>query len=277
MADDDLACALPPALHESIARELHAALRAGRTIAPLVDRYPSMTIDDAYRVSLLMAERRLAEGERMIGKKIGVTSRVVQEMLNVDQPDFGFLTNAMQVRDGATIDLEGRFIQPRIEGEIAFLLRDTLRGPGVSAAAVLEATESIHPCFEVVDSRIEDWRISIVDTVADNASCGAFVKGETSVGPSAVDLDELTLQVSCNGQLISTGRGDAVIGGPAGAVAWLANTLARYGVALEAGDIVLSGSCVPLHPVTAGDSFELTMAGVGGCSVAFRAGDGAST
>lgn len=269
MARHDLRSALSADDRGEIAAELYEALGARRMVDPLVSRYPQMTIDDAYQVSLLLLERRLADGERVIGKKIGVTSRVVQEMLGVDQPDFGFLTDAMLVEDGAKIDTGSRFIQPRIEGEIAFRLHHTLWGPGIDAAAVLAATEAVLPCFEIVDSRIRDWQITILDTVADNASCGAFVLGTAGVAPEAIELDELTLEVRRNGQPLSTGQGRAVLGGPAGAVAWLANTLSRYGVALEAGEIVLSGSCVPLEPVTAGDIFELEMAGVGGCRVAF--------
>ncbi len=161
--------------------ELYRALRDRRTVAPLIARDPSLTIADAYAISLDALARRRADGERVVGKKIGVTSKAVQDMLGGHQPDFGFLTDRMWVPnvDGvAEIDIAARgLIQPRAEAEIAFILKSQLVGPGVTAADVIAATQSIAPCFEIVDSRIDDWKIKIVDTVADNASCGVYVIG----------------------------------------------------------------------------------------------------
>jgi 2-oxopent-4-enoate/cis-2-oxohex-4-enoate hydratase len=253
-----------------LAAELYAALRACRTVPPLAARYPQLTIDDAYGISLDFLRRREADGERVVGKKIGVTSKPVQDMLGVHQPDFGFLTDVMQVADGATVDIAGRgLIQPRAEAEIAFLLGADLIGPGVTGEAVLAATEFIVPCFEIVDSRIENWKIGIIDTVADNASCGVFVLGAARVSPVGLDLPALHVRVSKNGAFLSEGVGAAVQGSPLNAVAWLANTLGRYGVALKAGEVILSGSLVPLEPAVAGDYFEMTLDGVGGASVRF--------
>ncbi len=248
--------------------ELHEALRGGRTVAPLIAREPSLTIDDAYTISLDFLSRRLAEGERVIGKKIGVTSKAVQDMLGVFQPDFGFLTDAMQVEGDIDFAAE-RLIQPRAEAEIAFILKSGLAGPGVTVVDVIAATESIAPCFEIVDSRIDDWKIGIVDTVADNASCGVFVLGEARADPRAHDLPALRVTVTKNGAPLSEGTGAAVQGNPAEAVAWLANTLGAYGVTLDAGDIILSGSLVPLEPAAAGDIFEMTLHGVGTCTAKF--------
>ncbi len=189
-------------------------------------------------------------------------------MLGVRQPDFGFLTECMWV--GETIDLERcGLIQPRAEAEIAFILRDGLKGPGVTAEQVIAATESIAPCFEIVDSRIRDWKIGIVDTVADNASCGVFVLGEARSSPHGLDLPSLHVTVRKNGLPLSEGYGSAVQGSPAQAVAWLANTLGAYGVSLDAGDIILSGSLVPLAPAAAGDLFEMELHGVGRCAARF--------
>ena len=253
-----------------LAGELYAALRGRRTVAPLAARYPHLTIDDAYGISLDFLRRREADGERVVGKKIGVTSKPVQDMLGVHQPDFGFLTDVMQVADGATVDIAGhRLIQPRAEAEIAFLLRADLIGPGVTAEAVLKATEFIVPCFEIVDSRIEDWKIGIIDTVADNASCGVFVLGAARISPVGLDLPALQVRVTKNGAFLSEGVGAAVQGSPLNAVAWLANTLGRYGVALKTGEVILSGSLVRLEPAGAGDFFEMTLDGVGGASVRF--------
>lgn len=251
------------------AGSLYRALRDGTTIAPPSETDPSLTIDDAYAISLAVLERRLADGERLIGKKIGVTSKVVQDMLGVDQPDFGFLTDVMLVEDGV-IDMAAHgLISPRAEAEIAFFLKDDLEGPGVTEAAVLAATDRIAPCFEIVDSRIADWRIGIVDTVADNASCGVFVVGAARADPAAYDLAALRVTVRKNGGFLSEGLGSAVQGSPLASVAWLANTLGRYGVGLKAGDIILSGSLVPLEPARAGDRFDMTLDGVGACSVRF--------
>jgi 2-oxopent-4-enoate/cis-2-oxohex-4-enoate hydratase len=248
--------------------ELYRALRERRTVAPLIARDPALTIADAYAISLDALARRQADGERVVGKKIGVTSKAVQDMLGVHQPDFGFLTDRMWVAGDIDIAALG-LIQPRAEAEIAFILKSQLVGPGVTAADVIAATESIAPCFEIVDSRIADWKIGIVDTVADNASCGVFVIGDARADPAAHDLPALHVTVTKNGQPLSEGYGAAVQGSPAEAVAWLANTLGEHGVSLDAGDIILSGSLVPLAPAVAGDVFEMVLHGIGGCTARF--------
>ena len=250
------------------AGRLYDALRERRTIAPLTGEDASLTIDDAYAISLDVLARRQADGERVVGKKIGVTSKAVQDMLGVHQPDFGFLTDRMWIAGDIDIASEG-LIQPRAEAEIAFVLKDGLKGPGVTAAQVLDATESIAPCFEIVDSRIADWKIGIVDTVADNASCGVFVIGEARADPRAHDLPALHVTVTKNGEPLSEGYGSAVQGSPAEAVAWLANTLGAHGVTLDAGDVILSGSLVPLAPAVAGDVFEMELHGIGRCVARF--------
>lgn len=252
----------------TLADELYHALREGRTVEPLIAREKDLTIDDAYAISLAVLARRLASGERIVGKKIGVTSKAVQDMLGVHQPDFGFLTDTMWIE--GDIDIAGQnLIQPRAEAEIGFVLKSGLKGPGVTAADVIAATEAIVPCFEIVDSRIENWKIGIVDTVADNASCGVFVLGEARADPLAHDLPDLHVTVTKNGVPLSEGYGRAVQGSPAEAVAWLANTLGAYGVTLDSGDIILSGSLVPLEDARAGDVFEMELHGVGGCTARF--------
>jgi 2-oxopent-4-enoate/cis-2-oxohex-4-enoate hydratase len=237
---------------------LYQALRERRTIKPLIEQDPSLTIDDAYAINLDFLSHRLADGEKVVGKKIGVTSKAVQDMLGVHQPDFGFLTDWMYVNGDIDIDAKA-LIAPRAEAEIAFILKESLNGPGVTAADVVAATQSIAPCFEIVDSRIDDWKISIVDTVSDNASCGVYVIGEERLDPSSLDLPNLHVAVTKNGEPLSEGYGHAVQGDPAQAVAWLANTLGAYGVTLDAGDVILSGSLVPLAPATRGDRFEMTL------------------
>jgi 2-oxopent-4-enoate/cis-2-oxohex-4-enoate hydratase len=217
----------------------------------------------------MLALREKYDGETVIGKKIGVTSAAVQEMLGVHQPDFGFLTDAMAYPDGGSIPVKDNLIAPRAEGEIAFLLGADLVGPGVNEEHVLAATEYILPCFEIVDSRIQDWDIRIEDTVADNASCGAFVLGSPCRDPRELDLAGLRMRVYRNGELCSEGMGSAVQGNPLTAVAWLANTLGDFGISLRAGEVILSGSLVPLIPVLPGDRFSLELQGVGRCECSF--------
>ena len=253
---------------EKFGRALYEALRDRRTVPPLIEQDLTLTIDDAYAISLDFLARRRKDGERVVGKKIGVTSKAVQDMLGVHQPDFGFLTDWMHVT--GDIDVEAKaLIAPRAEAEIAFILKNGLTGPGVTAEQVIAATEFIAPCFEIVDSRIKDWKIGIIDTVADNASCGVFVLGEARADPRAHDLPSLHVTVTKNGAPLSEGYGSAVQGDPAQAVAWLANTLGAYGVTLDAGDVILSGSLVPLEPAVKGDLFEMTLHGVGTCTAKF--------
>lgn len=253
---------------DAFADELYRALRERRTVPPLIARDPALTIDDAYGISLGTLARRQADGERVVGKKIGVTSKAVQDMLGVHQPDFGFLTDRMWVEGDIDVTRCG-LIQPRAEAEIAFILKQGLRGPGVTAEQVIAATAAVAPCFEIVDSRIENWKIGIVDTVADNASCGVFVIGDARADPRAHDLPSLHVTVTKNGAPLSEGYGSAVQGSPAEAVAWLANTLGSYGVTLDAGDVILSGSLVPLADAKAGDIFEMELHGVGACTARF--------
>jgi len=254
---------------EAYGDELYEALRARHTVAPLTDRWPEMTIDDAYHVSLRMVRRRLEDGEKIIGKKIGVTSRAVQEMLGVFQPDFGYLTDRMLYPNGGPMPIGDELIQPRAEGEIAFQLKRGLNGPGVTNDDVLEATECVMACFEVVDSRVHDWKVKIQDTVADNASCGLFVLGEPRVAPEGLDFPNLRMRVYKNGAPLSEGRGSAALDSPLHCVSWLANTLSQYGITLDPGDIVLSGSLVPLEPVASGDEMRLEVEGVGTAAVRF--------
>lgn len=257
-------------LIQALGDELFDALRQRRTLAPLTSRHGGITVDDAYRVSLRFLARREAMGERVVGKKIGVTSKPVQEMLGVFQPDFGFLTDAMHLPDGATVSLrQAGLIQPRAEGEIAFMLKADLQGPGVTKEDVLAATDWVAPCFEIVDSRIDNWKIKIQDTVADNASCGVFVVGTRRTDPAALDLAAASMQMWKNGAPAGAGLGAAVQGHPAEAVAWLANTLGAWGIPFKAGELILSGSLAPLVPAAAGDCFTMQIEGLDGCSVAF--------
>ena len=249
------------------AQQLYKALRSGKSIEPLTDSRPNMTIDEAYAISLAMRDMRLADGETIIGKKIGVTSEAVMNLLNVNQPDFGFLTDAMWAQDN--IVHTATMILPRAEAEIAFRLKSDLLGPGITEDDVLNATEAVAACFEVVDSRIRDWKIKIQDTIADNASCGTMAISDQWVDPRDVDLLECKAIVSKNGTFLSEGVGAATLGSPLKAVAWLANTLGERGIPFRAGEIILSGSLVPLEPVVAGDKLHVSISGLGECEVLF--------
>jgi 2-oxopent-4-enoate/cis-2-oxohex-4-enoate hydratase len=257
------------AMRAQLTQELYVALSTRRVVPPLRSRGLELDIDDAYAISLGLLARRQQAGEKVIGKKIGVTSKAVQDMLGVHQPDFGFLTDRMLIADGATIHIADTLIQPRAEAEIALILRSGLKGPGVTMEDVLQATEAVAPCFEIVDSRIENWNIGILDTVADNASCGVFVLGSARLDPRPLDLAALQVKVWKNGAPLSEGLGSAVQGSPLASVAWLANTLGRYGVSLDPGEIILSGSLVPLETARSGDSFQLRLEGVGNASIRF--------
>ncbi|MCO4746258.1 MAG: fumarylacetoacetate hydrolase family protein [Proteobacteria bacterium] len=251
---------------DALGLELYTALRSREVVAPLKGRVDGLTIEMAYQISDAMLQRRLADGERIIGRKIGVTSPAVQNMLGVHQPDFGTLTDAMLCSD--EMPVSELMIQPKAEGEIAFTLREDLMGPGVTAQDVFDATATVHACFEVVDSRIADWKIGIEDTVADNASSGMFALGP-GVSPFGVDFEGCKMVVQKNGAFLSEGLGNAALGSPLKAVAWLANTFGELGIGLKAGDIVLSGSLVPLEAVQAGDTMHVSIEGIGSLSLRF--------
>ena len=253
---------------EKYGDELYDALINRKAVAPLTDREADITIEDAYQIQQRMIQRRLDAGETIIGKKIGVTSKVVMDMLKVDQPDFGMMTSGMVFNEGESIDTS-TMIAPRAEAEVAFVLKSDLMGPGVTAADVLRATDFVVPCFEIVDSRIQDWKIKIQNTVADNASCGVLVLGGRHKSPADIDLALAGMVLEKNGEIISTSTGAAVQGSPVNAVAWLANTLGNLGIGLKAGEVILSGSQSPLVPVKAGDSLVCTVGGLGGTSVRF--------
>jgi len=252
----------------SLGDELHRALVERKTVPPLSDRGLGLTIEDAYRIQERMLSHRLNAGARVVGKKVGATSKAVQDLLNVRQPDFGLLLSDMIYNSGETVPM-ARLIQPRAEGEIAFLLNRDLMGPGVDRADVLAATELIMPCFEIVDSRIDNWKIGIADTVADNASCGVIALGAAAKRPRDVDLELCGMSLEKNGEVAVTGAGAAALGHPADAVAWLANTLGALGVPLKAGELILSGSLAALVPVQSGDCLSLSIGGLGGCSIRF--------
>jgi 2-oxopent-4-enoate/cis-2-oxohex-4-enoate hydratase len=251
-----------------VGRRVVRGLESGEAIAPLTEREPTITIDDAYGVQLRTIGRRKEAGERLVGKKIGITSRAVMQMLKVEQPDFGHLLSGMAFGEGETLQAS-RFCQPRGEGEIAFILKHDLSGPGLTNADVLAATQCVMPGFEIVDSRVTDWKIKIQDTVADNGSAAAFVLGDNALDPRKVDLVTVGMVLEKNGEVIGTGAGAASLGNPVNAVTWLANKLGGFGIALKGGEVILSGSLSIMFPIQRGDSLRMRLGGIGSVSCRF--------
>jgi 2-keto-4-pentenoate hydratase len=251
-----------------IAERLSAAEADVTAIAPLTETTPDLTVEDAYRVQLLNVERRRAAGERVRGHKVGLTSRVMQEQLGVDEPDYGHLFDSMFVYEGADIAVS-ELCAPRVEVEVAFVLGKELRGPGCTVADVLMATEYVLPSLEIIDSRIADWRITLPDTIADNASSARIVLGANPTRLEDVDVRALGAVLSLNGEVVATGASAAVLGNPVTAVAWLANKVADFDVRLEPGHVVLPGSCTKAVPVAAGDAVRAEFDQLGHVAVNF--------
>jgi 2-keto-4-pentenoate hydratase len=251
-----------------LADQLWQADRTAVPIAPLTDQHPELVIEDAYAIQSHNIQRRVAAGARVRGRKVGLTSRPMQQLLGVDEPDYGVILDDMLIEDGDPIDLS-RLVQPRIEAELAFVMERDLAGPGVTAATALAAVAGVLPAVEIVDSRVADWKIKLVDTVADNASSGLLVLGGTLHRAMDLDLRLLGVVVSRGGQLLDTGAGAAALGNPARCVAWLANKLAGFGDGLRAGDVVLPGAVHRMVPVAPGDVFRADFAHLGAVTVRF--------
>lgn len=249
------------------ARLLAEAEAAGRPIPPLVDTYGAISPADAYRIQLRNVERRRTEGDDVVGMKAGLTSKAMQQLLGVDQPDFGHLFRSMSVENGGRIDLAS-CMQPRIEAEVGVVLKADLSGDRVSVDDVARATGALVASLEIVESRIADWRITIGDTIADNASCGKFVIGHhDEVGGRDPRL--IGVVVSRNGIPVESGVGAAVMGNPFASVAWLAETLTALGSGLRAGQVVLPGAVHAMVPVQPGDHFLAEFAHIGNVEVTF--------
>lgn len=249
------------------AEQLWDAQRDRAPIAPITIAYPGLDVADAYAIQRVNMHRRLAAGAKLVGHKIGLTSKPMQTLLGVDEPDFGFILDDMVVQTGS-IAVES-FCAPRVEPEVAFLLHAPLRGPHIGPADVRAATEAVAVALEVVDSRIADWKLTLPDTVADNASSGAVVLGDWIPYTEALNLPEAVATLELGGELIDTGKGSAVLGDPAVAVAWLANALADYGTGLEAGQVVMSGSFTSAAFVHTRDTARATISGLGAVSLSF--------
>ena len=239
-----------------------------RPIPPLIDGEPGLEVADSYEIQNINIRRELAEGARIVGHKIGLTSRAMQQMMGVDIPDFGHLLDTMVLDTTRPIPLSG-FVQPRVEVEIAYVLGSPLQGPGVTREDVEAAVSHVLPCLELIDSRIEGWRIGLMDTIADNASSAAVL-----LGPHRYDTDVIAqpraATLLINDEVVAEGSTADVLGHPAEAVAWLANALGEFGVPLEAGHLVLSGSCTRAIDVRPGDRVSARFEGLGSVDVDFE-------
>lgn len=260
---------LSPEQHKSAADALWNAERNREPIGPLTIDYPDIDVIDAYEIQLINIRRRLDEGHLVRGHKVGLSSKAMQDMMGVDEPDYGHLLEDMFVFEDEEVDTSG-LCYPRVEVEVGFILGAPLPAPGCNAADVLRATEYVVPAIEIIDSRIREWKISLCDTIADNASSCRVVLGARATKIDAVDLRTVGATLRRNGNIIATGSTGAVLGNPVTAVAWLANKVHSFGVRLEAGHVVLPGSCTRAFDVSPGDNMRADFDTLGGVSINFR-------
>lgn len=253
-----------------LARDLWDAQRGSTAIVPISVRYPDADIDDAYRIQLEGVRLRGTSGDTVRGHKVGLTARVMREQFGVDRPDFGHLLASMFHPEGEPLPV-GSLIAPRVEPEVAFVLDSPLQGPGVTVADVLAATAFVLPALEVIDSRIQDWRIGIVDTVADNASSGRVILGGTRTPVADIDPRLIGVVLRRNGEIVETGASGAVLGNPAQAVAWLANTIAGHDGVLRAGDLIMPGTCTRAVDMRPGDTVRADFDHLGHVGISFDA------
>lgn len=251
-----------------IADELLAAYANGQTVPPLTATYPGLTVDAAYAIQERQVATRTGLGASIVGFKIGLTSAAMQQQLGVDQPDYGHLLTDMVHAADTPIRL-GDFLQPRVEPEVAIVLGRELRGPGLTVTDILDATAYAMPAIEIIDSRITDWRIGLEDTIADNASSGGVVLGNTRSALTGLDLSLVGCVLRRNGRIQHTGAGAAVMGSPLYAATWLANTLTSRGARLSAGHVILTGSITAAVPVVPGDSVTASLDQLGTVTAVF--------
>ena len=247
---------------DKVAKALDAAWKSRTPIQPITATYEDVDLAGSYAVQTSWTAARVAAGEKIVGRKIGLTSPAIQAQLGVSEPDYGTLweNSFYEAKNGAVTIPAADFLQPRIEGEVAFLIGEPLKGPNITPEQVLAATKACALGVEIVDSRIADWKIKLIDTIADNASYGGFTLGPWD--ESLVDMDKLSnleMRILHNGELAAEGLSSAAFGHPAKSTAWLANKLLEFGVSLEPGDVVISGGITKMLPVKAGDEFVFSL------------------
>lgn len=253
----------------ALAADLARAERERTPMAPLTAAHPDIDVVDAYEIQLINIRKRLAAGARVVGHKVGLSSAAMQQMMGVDEPDYGHLLDDMQLHEDTPVQA-AKYLYPRVEVEVGFILAADLPGADCTEADVLAGTAAFAPALELIDTRITDWRIALCDTIADNASSAGFVLGEARVPPSELDITAIDAALSRNGEVVAKGRSDAVLGNPVTAVAWLARKVDSFGVRLQAGDIVLPGSCTRAFDARAGDEFVADFTGLGCVRMTFE-------
>lgn len=256
-------------VRDGLAAGLARAERSKVPITPLTDAHSDIDVVDAYEIQLINIRARVAQGARVIGHKVGLSSEAMQKMMGVDEPDYGHLLDDMEVFSDVPV-AAGRFLYPRVEVEVGFILADDLPGEGCTEDDVLAATAAFAPSIELIDTRITDWKIKLCDTIADNASSAGWVLGRERVSPKDVDIKAIPAVLRRNGEVVAEGRSDAVLGNPVTAVAWLARKVDQFGVRLRAGDIVLPGSCTRAIDARPGDDFVADFAGLGSVHLSFE-------
>jgi 2-keto-4-pentenoate hydratase len=254
---------------DELAADLAQAERSKVAMAPLTDGHHDIDVVDSYEIQLINIRQRVAEGARVVGHKVGLSSEAMQKMMNVDEPDYGHLLDEMEVFEDKPVPA-GNYLYPRVEVEVGFILADDLPGAGCTEGDVIAATAAFVPAIELIDSRISDWKIKLCDTIADNASSAGFVLGAARVSPKDVDIKAIDAVLTRNGEVVAKGRSDAVLGDPVTSVAWLARKVADFGVRLRAGDIVLPGSCTRAIDARPGDNFLAEFDGLGSVRLSFE-------
>lgn len=252
-----------------LSNHLQQAEEQHQSVEPPINLISDLTVKEAYFIQLHTIQNKLREGQKISGKKIGLTSLAMQQSLGVNEPDYGHLLDQMFFSNNSEISYK-KVLQPRVEGEIAFILKKDLKGPNVTKDDVLLATEYIVPALEIVDSRITDWKISLADTIADNASSGMYVLGEQKYSPDQLELPSVKMDLYKNGEKINSGFGRDVLDHPAEAVAWLANKLSEFGITLNAGEVILSGAISSAISAEPGDSFQARFTDLGEVAVHFN-------
>jgi 2-keto-4-pentenoate hydratase len=260
---------LSAATRERLAADLAEAELSRVPLSPLTAAHPDVDVVDAYEIQLINIRQRLARGARIVGHKVGLSSAAMQTMMGVDEPDYGHLLADMEVFEDVPVPA-GRYLHPRVEVEVGFVLADDLPGAGCTEDDVLAATAAYAPAIELIDTRIRDWKIALCDTIADNASSAGFVLGGQRVSPGDIDIQNIDAVLTRNGEVVAEGRSDAVLGNPVTAVAWLARKVDSFGVRLRAGDIVLPGSCTRAIDARPGDAFVADFAGLGTVRLSFE-------
>lgn len=256
-------------VRDELAADLAEAERSRVPMVPLTDRYPDIDVVDAYEIQLINIRQRLAQGARVAGHKVGLSSEAMQKMMGVDEPDYGHLLADMEVFEDVPV-VTSKYLYPRVEVEVGFILADDLPGAGCTEDDVLAATAAYVPSIELIDTRITDWKIKLCDTIADNASSAGWVLGTERVSPKDIDIRAIDAVLRRGGEKIAEGRSDAVLGNPVTAVAWLARKVDQFGVRLRAGDVVLPGACMRAIDARPGDDFVAEFAGLGSVRLSFE-------